>query len=685
MVNILADQTTTPATQGGVLSLDDLEWFQDIKNPDEKQYVRDHLQIFHCLSTAKSIKAESLRLARIYQSRGRGYSAKSMRDKFRDFRKAGCNPRSVVRKYANGKQGLPTEFIQFWQMLAGQNKRDDGTKAARLRLIHEIWAKGEHVPGFGTWQQWFLKTYPNKPLPRYCLTDDVDLPEGWSYETLNRHLPKTSTLKLMRKGFKAAHDHQKHLKRDRSNLLPLQLIAIDDFWLDQMVYTTTLGATKPCRAVGILAIDVATGIDLGFFIKPRTVDEFGKKEGIRQNEVKDLIRYILQGFGLPPYPITFLVENASASISQETEELLYANFGERIRIERTGVYNDLMLANGFAEKGGKPWEKTWVESFFRMLHTTAGHLPGQVGNRYDNAPGNIAAIEKYSAKVLSHPQLNEDDLKKLRLPIMRIEDAQRIYRGILDLLQNRHDHKLQGFDSVTVWRREPGDSWEPESTMLHADRIELENCEINTRLESPAERFRRLFPADKMSQVPAASIWPLYAKSKERVINNGKVTLFDKRSGHEQLEYWQENSPLLHENEGRKVTVYYEPEDPRYVLVTTSGPIEKREFLGVLPRDNAVDLLDKEALGKASGAIHRDRKQELEYVREITAQEDERTRLDKEFNEFIIARATSRNRGELSTSKRSAAKKIGDGSELLNEQAEIEESEHEVFDPSELL
>ncbi len=622
-----------------------MAWFGRLPER-EKQYIRTLLAVFARFDNARFIKSEAREMARQLKPLGRGHSAKRLIDRYREFRSRGRDARCLVRKWKNGRQGQPEEFIKFWQWLAGQNKRDDGTSGAWRRLIHEYWAAGEHVPGYGTWQSWFIKTFPNKAMPKHCPTSTIDLPPGWSYANALRYLPKKSVVKAMRQGFKAAHDHQKHLQRDRSRLLPLQLVAIDDFWLDQMFYSTTLGHGKAFRSVGIMARDVATGCIVGWFIKPRTEDEFGKKQGIKQTEVKALLRLILEGQGLPPYPITFLVENAAASISQQTEAMLHANFGDRIKIERTGVYNDLLLKSGFPEKGGKPWEKSWVESYIRLIHTTAGHLPGQTGNRYDNAPGNLPQVVKYTERLLQHPELEREDLQKLRLPLLSFEDGYRIYSGILDLLEQRTDHKMQGFDKVTVWRREPGDPWQPESEMFQLTPEQAVQAEIVTRLESSAERWQRLCPPrGQWTEVPDNMLWYLMPEERPGRIANGKVVVHDKRIGHRPVEYWQEGSRLLRENEGRKVLVHYTPDEPDRIVLTTTGPVEQRRSLGILPRDNAVDLLDREAIVKAAGAIHRDRLADIRTVREICKEEDERLSRDKQFNQYVIEQAKERRSG----------------------------------------
>lgn len=620
-----------------VLNAVEQDWFLALPSR-ERVRIQQYLRLFDRLEKAPAIKHEARAIAREQR-----ISAKTLMDLHRKFRQQGRDPRCLVRKWNNGKSGQPQKFIKFWVALCGENKRQDGTKGAYRRLVQEFWAAGESVPGYGTWQQWYLKTFPNKPLPPTCPTDRHSLPDGWSYENLCRYLPKESIVVAMRQGLKAAHDHQKYLKRDRSKLRPMELIAIDDFWLDQLFYSAELGLDRPFRAVGLLARDVATGCVVGWFLKPRTEDEFGRKASIRQGEVDELLRLILMGQGLPPYPVTILAENKSATVTPRTRQLLDAHFGDRIRVEYTGLYNFPLLANGFPERGGKPWEKTWVESYIRLIHTTAGHLPAQTGNRYDNAPGNQYELIKYTEKFLKHPDLTREDIKKLRLPMLSLEDAQRIYGGLLDLLEHRTDHKMQGFDTVTLWRREKGDPWVSEEQIMRLPPEQLLQAEKWTRLETSAERWQRMCPPrDQWTEVPPSLLWYLMPSEKETRIEDGYIRFSDKRISHERLEFWQENNRLLREHEGKKVIAHYTPDDPSRVILTTPGPELERTVLGVVPRDNAIDMTDPEALERAGWAIGRDRMREISTIRELTKSQDDRLARDREVNSAIVHLAKER-------------------------------------------
>ncbi len=339
-----------------------------------RDFIHTHLSIFAAFLNAKSIKKEALEQSERYAHRGRGYSAKALMDKFRRYRRAGSSWKAIVPAWRYKDKRLPPLFIDFWCGLCGLNKRPlDGTKGAYRRLIYEYYIAGEVIPGYDKdWRGIWADEHPQIELPKQCPTHQMDFPSGWSYRNLMRYQPTKAQLALMKTGRKAAHAHQMPLLRDRSKLKPFQYIAIDDFWIDQEIIF--MGASKPqvCRAIGVLALDVATGRDVAFFLKPRLTREDGTREGISRDEVRELLLMLFDIHGVPAdYPVTLIVENSAASISPAVEEALRRATGGHVKIARTGIVDDTLLPHGFKERGGKPWEKGWIESFFRLIHTTA--------------------------------------------------------------------------------------------------------------------------------------------------------------------------------------------------------------------------------------------------------------------------------------------------------------------------
>lgn len=610
----------------------------------DRNWVRVHMLIFVALAAADSINREAGRQAQIYRGE-RGFSKKAIMDKFRRFRQNGGDWRSVVPRWKNKNGALPMEFIIFFTSLVGDSKREDGARGAYRRLLHDYYAAGRPIPGYsGDWRAIWLKDHPKVPVPEACSLNPGDLPGGWSYGNLMRHLPSEARRALMRRGIAAAHRHQRHLVRDRSQLRPFELIALDDFWLDIQCWHPGNGKPQIVRPIGVLALDVATGIDLAFGLKPRLMRKDGTREGIQRAEVRELLVSLFETRGLPPYPVTLLVENAAAAISPADEEALKTMFGDRVRVDRTGVFNDVLLKNGFRERGGKPWEKGWVESFFRLLHISIAHLPGQTGSRYDNAPGDQDDAVRYTRKLLTRSGLTESDIEALRLPVLKFDQAQDAVWKALKMLQNRTDHRLQGFDSVIEWRTADGDPYRPEKALYLLDaRSREEVTDIVKRPESPIERFRRLMVDVKMSPLPRGMLWPLYAAHRRVTITGKGLRFQDLAVSREPLEFWDEPCAVLEENVGRKLLAWYKPHEPDCVHLTTlEDDPSKRRYLGTVPRWKSVNIRDRSALGKAAAKVATARNRDIAAVRGFLSDADARLKRDREHNEMIVRTARAR-------------------------------------------
>src|SRR4051812_42707798 len=127
-------------------------------------------------------------------------------------------------------------------------------------------------------------------------------------------------------------------------------------------------------------MDVCTRRKLSLGMNPRIENDEGRKESILRRELRYMLYCLLSEYGMPvDYPITILCENASAAIEHDFEMALGRLFSGRIRVTRTGLINQRTLENGFVQRGGKPWEKGWIESAFNAMANIAAVLPGQKG------------------------------------------------------------------------------------------------------------------------------------------------------------------------------------------------------------------------------------------------------------------------------------------------------------------
>ncbi len=598
-----------------------------------RDFIHDHLSIFAAFSNAKSIKKEALLQSERYAHRCRGYSAKALMDKFRRYRRAGSSWQAIVPTWGHRDKRLPLKFIDFWRGLCGENKRPlDGTKGAYRRLIYEYYRAAEVIPGYDKdWRGIWTDEHPQIEAPKQCPTHEKDFPRGWSYRNLMRYQPSKAQLALMRTGRRAAHAHQMSLLRDRSKLKPFQYIAIDDFWIDQEIIF--MGTSKPqvCRAIGILALDVATGRDLAFFLKPRLTREDGTREGINRDEVRELLLMLFDMHGVPAdYPVTLIVENAAAAISPDVEESLRHATGGHVKISRTGIVHDNLLPHGFKEKGGKPWEKGWVESFFRLVHTTAGHLPGQTGSRYENLPGDTAMTVHYAKQLIKRAGADVYTLSRLQMPLLKFEEAQAAYNELLTLISCRTDHQLQGFEKITRWRSSPGEDWRQVEELKRLPTAVARSAEIIEERESPSARFTRLLSQVRMVQLPPEALLPLYDDPRPARIRSGRIVIQDRNLSIDPITFWQEKHELLERYSGESFDAHV-ARDLSAVHLTKRG-----RYLGSVERYTAPSLDDPAALGRLSGQVKNQRERDVSAIREHLAPHDEKLKSMREHNEEVF-------------------------------------------------
>ncbi len=597
------------------------------------------LEKVHALHASGNFVAATDQLAASYRH-VRGLSGVRLRIKYHAYRDAGGDWRVLVPDY-QPPQKQPAEFVSFVKKLIEDNHRS--TKAALRVLRDQAWAEGQSIPGYGTWMEWFLATFPGRELPKHF---PRVYPSGWSVRNLRRYAPSKGELTLVRQGFAAAKRFFPNVTRDPSQLRPLEMIVIDDFETD--VLTAFLGDDlyKPqiCRTAGLLAIDGATRSKLTFGLKPRLKRKDGTRMGIKRRDVRTLLYSILLKHGLPDYPITLLVENATAAITPEFELALTTLFDGRIRVERTGLINHRTLTNGFIEHGGRPWEKGQIESYFNMAWNEAGNLPGYKGSRYDNAPGDLEQRVAYQEWLFSQGDrprdlnLPPEKLALLKCPFQTVDEATAAFERVFNRVDCRTDHKMLGFDRVTEFRLEEHEAPRPWSQLALLSPGDQQRVELLTRMEAPVERWERLSARCPRKAVPESILALLLLTPKQVTFRNNAITFTHKGEGETKGYTYvdAEGTVLAGISEGTELLGYFDEDQPGDLHLTDL----KGGFIGTLRRlggnRGMVDIRDQAALGRAGEITQRIFNRTLGVVRERHAAEDQQLAADRAHNEAIV-------------------------------------------------
>lgn len=434
---------------------------------------------------------------------GRGWSYPSLHRKYMRFIQSGGDWQTLVnkskltkstsRKRAIHSVELVPAFVDYWRALCDRYQRKNYIRTAHLKLL-EIWYNAsEPVDGYGYWYDYWQKTRTDT-VPPYC--PDSFIPNGWTYSNLKRYVPHQDERTLTRFGVAAARRQLLHIPQSRCGMRFLEWLTLDDLRLDFLMAVP--GCPQAVEMLTLIIKDIASDVGLRFRARPALPKEAGGKEGIKRRDVKSLIVEFLMVVGYPTdYTMNIIMERGTASMSEEEARALELATGEQIKIHFTEMVGGRALPHAFADRAiGNPSGKSWLESSFNLLHNRLSAVPGQTGATYQLRPLDLygrqneqRALDKIAGLL---PPLER---QKLRIPFLSYQEANLTLEQCLRSLNNRREHKLEGFENVTLWRwrTDPPAPWLPMSQWpAELPRGAENNIELKTVLETPLERAARL-------------------------------------------------------------------------------------------------------------------------------------------------------------------------------------------------
>jgi hypothetical protein len=570
----------------------------------------------------------------------RGCSTVSLRRKYVVYLAGGW--RSLVAGY-KGPSELPEAFADYVRKLVEENQRSMG-KA--FEVIHDLWRAGHPIPGYGTWVEYHMRRYPDRPLPKVC---PRQLPAGWSCRNLYRKAPNKGARMLALRGLAAAKRYFPSIPRDPSQLRPLEQIVIDDFELDCLCVFPGNERHKPQigRVAGLLAMDVATRRKLHWGIGQRLEKHEEQPDGtmktvrmgITRVDVQLLLHGLFAEYGLPEYPVTILCENAAARISPELELALSTLFEGRVRVERTGLIDHKTLGNGFCEGGGKPWEKGWIESAFNALWNRLGNMPGYKGsNQRLNAPGDLDAKIAYTKLLLGQGErglnLPPEKIMLLRLPFPSPQAVGQAFAWACAASDNNPVHRYLGFDRVTEYQIEAGADPVPFQHLALLPESAQQLATPVERMETSLERWQKLAAPVVFRPIPPAVLSLLLLTPKKVTYRNHAVTFTHDRTGYSYVDI--AGNVLRDIQDGTEFLGYVDLKAPAELhLADLRGA-----YVGTLTRlggaRGMVDLRDKAAIKEAAAATATVFNRTLAEVRERHADQDAQLDQDRAHNAAIV-------------------------------------------------
>lgn len=552
--------------------------------------------------------------------------------------------RMFIKSYTNGRPDSALSnkaFVAFVRSLFAETTRSDASVNAVYHRILDLWYAGKPVPGYGTIFEWCATHH--RPVPSGSVRRPADRPSGWSARNISRMLPRSRAVRaLVQKGEHAAHSHWgDQLLRDRSKLRPFELIALDDVRFDiKVLLKLPNGTYQPVYPLAIFAIDVATGLILakavvGQYTRYRDMDggPLGTKRGIQQADTAFLLSCMLEQYGVPAdWPMHILAENAAASLSEADKQLFTSMLG--IQFETTGLVHRKLTASGFMEQGGMPWSKGWIEAFFRGMHTRINHLKGTTGNRYDNTNGSHEALVRHTMRLISTAQEKRIPVSELSLPLYQLDEFHAILDEYITRLNNRVEHRLQGFCKVVECELQPGHFLRVDAPGA-ADIIPA-GASISHRMESPTERFVRLMSGHTMRSVPRDYLFTLRMDRRVITVRNEQVSWIDTDISSDPLIFRDEASreALRAYNSGKKALIGFLSSDRSQVHLFTND--NKHQYVASPSIVRRIDIADEHAILKRAGEVDRSRNLDRAYAAELLAPRDAEYAAMREHNARVL-------------------------------------------------
>ena len=489
------------------------------------------------------------------------------------------------------------QFLDFIGGFFQQNQRKN--KPGYRKFIRH-WQAGGEVPGYGTWPTyWAARGHAHLNACPHTL------PPGWTYTNLQALAKPTKVeLALARKGTSAALALLPPIPATRDGLRPLEFVTFDDMDRDELLCVP--GYANPVRLLQLGNRDMACAYWLRVGVRPQLPNEAdpAKKQRLRLSDMKMLEAVTLMDFGYPrDYVSHHVIEHGTATLLSQDASALYQVTNGHVVVCFSQMEGGLVLA--WDERGkGNSRAKAGHESDHNRWHNEAADLPGQVGKDRDHSPAqNLIMTREAVALAQLQAAFTPDAQRRFKMPFACLEEVIANTYEILDRLNTREDHRLEGFNRIIQWRLKGELDWRTEEELLlWLAKIgkdfkavqDLVDVNPNPRLETPAERWRRLCTGVVFVKPPFSAIRLFLDDHVNVKVENGSIKF---RKENIQFQYWPERleDALPDFADVRKQYLgWFVPGAMDYLILTS----EDGAYLGTWKRMK-LSRLDPEALTAA--------------------------------------------------------------------------------------
>ena len=364
-----------------------------------------------------------------------GIAVPTMMRLYAAYKKTGW--RALAASYARKSDlvKLPPAFVAFWQELCCEFQQDRSCAQAYRALIDRLtrWRCGSEdmrIPGFAF------------PPPD---AEGAAHPAGWSLRNLQRKAPPKMLSRLIKHGRgDAKASFGPLVRRTRDGLEPGELIVFDDVWQDVDVMFP--GSARLVRPLGLVALDVASGRQIAWGMRPRLRGADGKTAGLKAFDMEMLLTDVLCRVGTHRDGCVLAMEHGTANVSEKTEKFLFDSF--KIRVERGGVDRAASFFGGFAGAfRGNSRFKAALESHHNLCHNALAFLPASTG-KDRTPPENTQGMELAYAALVRRAEkegMPRELIDKLGVGAVNWDTFCEIYAAVVARVNSRTEHDLEGW------------------------------------------------------------------------------------------------------------------------------------------------------------------------------------------------------------------------------------------------
>lgn len=568
---------------------------------------------------------------------GKIISASSAKSKYYAWKESGKSWLALadMRLASTKPSSARTKSPRFVSYLAGLSAQNQRCSSSVFRELVRRWKAREIIPGY--------EDFPNWP----------SIPSGWSKQNLYRLLPSERELKMMRHGVKASAHLLPQVYGTRAGLQAGSVYICDDVWIDRLC----IAEGQIVRPLQFGANDLLTGKRLCWGTKPRLKREDGSHMGLNGDEMLLLLADLFGNVGYTPAGTMLVLENGTASINQEIEEILTRISYGAIKVHRSGMEGGRqVLLRGFKGRaGGNPrGAKGSLESWHNLLHNELASTVGGTGK--DRQPPEILHGIAEEERAILKKEAQYGISLAHHLPTFGELCTQLI--GIVAQINARTDHNLEGWEACgytkSEYRLDPtSDAWADLAALQHNNPNALvmiqqmqEMCKgsatlLRQRYLSPSEAWeKQLATQSPLIKFTAGEICELLAPkfARKLAIKGAQIHVKDKAL------YGSES--LIYEARVATPSGYERELDPRMSYQGIVNPhdtskcyiLDERGIVqGVAQQIGRVSYSDLEGLRKASGRAQHRRAEIMAPIRVAAAKIEDDAMKVRHQNDQLIA------------------------------------------------